>query len=79
MIMDTQEKLASAERAIFNHNRACQDRCGRGDNEAKGCKYRPYFLNNGRRCPDCPVYEKIAYPEGSEKYPEGPDDTIGEE
>ena len=64
-------RAESAERAIHAHNRSCQDRCGRGDQEAVRCKYRPYLKYSGRRCPDCPVHERIEYPEGSGLYPEG--------
>jgi hypothetical protein len=64
-------RAESAEAAIHAHNRACQDRCGRGDQEAVRCKYRPYFEHSGRRCPDCPTHERIEYPQGSGLYPEG--------
>ena len=63
-------RVEGAEAAIHAHNRACQERCGRGDQEAVRCKYRPYFENNGRRCPDCPTHERIEYPVGSGLYPE---------
>lgn len=55
-------KLEAAEKAIKDHNDCCQNACGRGDQEAVACKYRPYFEANGRRCTQCPVYDMIDYP-----------------
>lgn len=54
-------RAEAAERAIKDHNDACQDQCGRGDQEAVACGYRPYFENTGRRCPTCPTYNMIDY------------------
>jgi hypothetical protein len=48
----------AAEKAISDHNEACLDRCGRGEEEGVRCKYRPYFP---RRCPECPRHEMIDY------------------
>jgi hypothetical protein len=52
-------EMEKYERAVKEHNEQCQQRCGIGDQEAVRCKYRPYFEKTGRRCPDCPVHEKI--------------------
>jgi len=52
-------ELEKYERAVKEHNEQCQQRCGVGDQEAVQCRYRPYFVSNGRRCPNCPVHEKI--------------------
>jgi hypothetical protein len=46
---------------LERHNTSCQDLCGHGDEEAVRCGYRPYFKNNGRRCPVCPVDDIIDY------------------
>jgi hypothetical protein len=53
--------LEHAETVIKTHNDECQNLCGRGEQEAVSCQYRPYFLNNGRRCPECPTYNMIDY------------------
>lgn len=39
---------------VLNHNADCDARC-----DMDRCGYKPYFENNRRRCPNCPVYEKI--------------------
>jgi hypothetical protein len=52
-------ELEKYKHAVEEHNESCQVRCGVGDQEAVRCQYRPYFVNNGRRCPECPVHEKI--------------------
>ena len=39
---------------VLAHNAACDAGC---DKEA--CGYAPYFAHSGRRCPTCPVYNKI--------------------
>lgn len=54
--------LEEAMGLIEEHNHAMQVQCGIGDQEAVRCQYRPYFVNNGRRCTDCPVYDKIDDP-----------------
>jgi hypothetical protein len=43
--------------SIQEHNAMLQHRCGDGAR----CGYRPYILNSGRRCPTCPVYEKVDF------------------
>ena len=47
---------------IERHDSSCQDLCGRGEHEAVACGYRPYFENNGRRCPTCPVHDQLGFP-----------------
>lgn len=54
-----EERIKELEAAIRTHNKECQDLCGRGEQEAVRCQYRPYFENNGRRCPECPTQWKI--------------------
>ena len=39
---------------VLAHNAECDERC-----DKERCGYAPYFEANGRRCPTCPVYEKI--------------------
>jgi len=39
---------------VLAHNAECEERC-----DKERCGYAPYFEANGRRCPTCPVYEKI--------------------
>ena len=39
---------------VLNHNADCDARC-----DMDRCGYKPYYEYNGRRCPDCPVYDKI--------------------
>lgn len=48
---------------IATHDADCQALCGIGEAEAVACGYRPYFLNNGRRCPTCPVHDQIGFPD----------------
>lgn len=48
---------------IATHDTDCQALCGIGEAEAVACGYRPYFLNNGRRCPTCPVHDQIGFPD----------------
>ena len=56
------QALLAYKLAVEEHNAGCQSRCGIGDQEAVECKYRPYFLNSRRRCPNCPTYEMIDVP-----------------
>jgi hypothetical protein len=58
-------RCQAAENAIHDHNEACLDLCGRGDQEAVRCQYRQYLLHSGRRCPECPRYNMIDLPTGS--------------
>lgn len=44
---------------IETHDHECQRLCGEGDQEALGCGYRPYFEFSGRRCPHCPIHNKL--------------------
>jgi len=39
---------------VLNHNADCESRC-----DMDRCGYKPYFEHNKRRCPDCPVHERI--------------------
>ena len=39
---------------VLNHNADCDARCN-----MDRCGYKPYYEYNGRRCPDCLVYDKI--------------------
>lgn len=52
------EALAQPEQdwraLVLNHNADCDARC-----DMDRCGYKPYYEYNGRRCPDCPVYDKI--------------------
>lgn len=50
---------AELVKAIKEHNDECEQMCGIGDQEAVRCKYRPYLLGSGRRCPECPKYMMI--------------------
>ena len=39
---------------VLSHNEDCESRC-----DMDRCGYKPYYEYNGRRCPDCPIHEKI--------------------
>lgn len=41
---------------ILDHDNACLDACGHGDQEGVECGYRPYLP---RRCPTCPIHDII--------------------
>jgi len=55
-----QEALAQPEQEpdwkglVLSHNEDCESRC-----DMDKCGYKPYYEYNGRRCPDCPIHEKI--------------------
>ena len=69
LVSQCQSRIEQLEAAIRQHNDDCQSMCGVGDQEAVRCKYRPYFENTGRRCPECPVDFKIAFPVERETKP----------
>ena len=48
------EKQPDWKSLVLNHNADCDARCN-----MDMCGYKPYYENNKRRCPNCPVYEKI--------------------
>jgi len=48
------EKQPDWKALVLNHNADCDARCN-----MDRCGYKPYYENNKRRCPNCPVYEKI--------------------
>lgn len=56
-------RVAALEAHIKTHDHGCELACGIGASEATGCGYRPYFIYNGRRCPDCPKHDMIGLPE----------------
>lgn len=62
-ILYQQARIAALESRIQTHDAGCQALCGIGDQEPVACGHRPYFLNNGRRCPHCPVHDQIGLPE----------------
>ena len=39
---------------VLSHNEDCESRC-----DMDRCGYKPYYEYSKRRCPDCPVHEKI--------------------
>lgn len=56
-------RVAELERRITEHDEGCRDICGRGDQQAVRCGYRPYFVNSRRRCPECPMDDIIGLPD----------------
>lgn len=52
-------KVAALIKLIVDHNQACREICGVGDQEGVRCKYRPYFP---RHCSECPLYDVIDLP-----------------
>jgi hypothetical protein len=61
-----EDEVRELTAVIQGYNDSCQELCGRGDQEAVACGYRPYFENNGRRCPACPVHDLIDLPVGKD-------------
>ena len=48
------EKQPDWKALVLNHNADCDERCN-----MDRCGYKPYYEYSMRRCPDCPVHEKI--------------------